>query len=226
MDAHPVQLVVEDDLRRSRLTVFFRYLLAIPHLIWLFLWTLLTVVLAIVTWAATLVRGSPPAGLHGLMSSYVRYQVHLSSYLALAANPYPPFNGEEGTYPIDVKLPQPAGAGALEDARSHLPRGAGAALSSAFGGSGSAASLRTNNRSPASTAGGALVLTCAVLGWFAGLFRGPHAERPARRRRVRHRLHARRCSPTCCSSPTATRTPTRRRCSPASSVRPSTRSGS
>ena len=30
-DEHPIGLVVTDDLRRSRLTVFFRYLLVIPH---------------------------------------------------------------------------------------------------------------------------------------------------------------------------------------------------
>jgi len=36
-EAHPVRLTVEDDYVRSRLTVFFRLLLAIPHLIWFFL---------------------------------------------------------------------------------------------------------------------------------------------------------------------------------------------
>ena len=35
---HPIGLIVTDDLRRSRLTVFFRLLLVIPHLIWLTLW--------------------------------------------------------------------------------------------------------------------------------------------------------------------------------------------
>ncbi len=38
MNEHPVTLHVMDDLRRSRLTVFFRYLLYIPHGIWLELW--------------------------------------------------------------------------------------------------------------------------------------------------------------------------------------------
>ena len=33
MDAHPIRLVVTDDLKRSRLTVFFRLLLVIPHAI-------------------------------------------------------------------------------------------------------------------------------------------------------------------------------------------------
>ena len=31
---HPVRLVVRDDLRRTRLTVLFRLLLAIPHFFW------------------------------------------------------------------------------------------------------------------------------------------------------------------------------------------------
>ena len=36
--ADPIRLTVADDLRRSRLTTFFRLLLAIPHLVWLLLW--------------------------------------------------------------------------------------------------------------------------------------------------------------------------------------------
>ena len=37
-DTYPIGLVVTDDLRRSRLTVFFRYLLALPHIVWLTLY--------------------------------------------------------------------------------------------------------------------------------------------------------------------------------------------
>ena len=36
--ADPIRLTVADDLRRSRLTTFFRLLLAIPHIVWLLLW--------------------------------------------------------------------------------------------------------------------------------------------------------------------------------------------
>ena len=32
--SHPIHLVVTDDLSRNRLTVFFRAILVIPHLIW------------------------------------------------------------------------------------------------------------------------------------------------------------------------------------------------
>ena len=37
----PITWRVDDELRRSRLTVFFRLLLALPHLIWLQLWGIL-----------------------------------------------------------------------------------------------------------------------------------------------------------------------------------------
>ena len=48
--AHPLRMVVTDDLQRNRLTVFFRLLLVIPHLIVLLLW-------AIVAWSSCSWRG-------------------------------------------------------------------------------------------------------------------------------------------------------------------------
>ena len=57
---HPVRLVVTDDLRRSRLTVFSRLLLAIPHFIWLALFGIVALVVVFVNWWATLFRGRSP----------------------------------------------------------------------------------------------------------------------------------------------------------------------
>ena len=102
---HPVRLTVEDDLRRSRLTVFLRLLLVIPHAIWFLLWTILIIVTAIANWVISLFTGRPPGGLHRLMCGYIRYQAHLTAYISLTANPYPGFAGEEGEYPVDVALP-------------------------------------------------------------------------------------------------------------------------
>src|SRR4051812_41700316 len=62
---HPITLVVRDDLERTRLTVFFRLILAIPHFIWLTLWTIAAVFAAIANWFATLFEGTPPQALHG-----------------------------------------------------------------------------------------------------------------------------------------------------------------
>ena len=104
----PIRLVVhDDDLTRSRLTVFFRLLLAIPHLIWLMLWGLAASVVAFVLWLAILINAEAPSSLHDFVAGYVRYATHLSAYLFLAANPYPGFRGRPG-YPVDVEIDPPA----------------------------------------------------------------------------------------------------------------------
>jgi len=61
----PIRLVVrDDDLRRSRLTVFFRLFLAIPLFIWLLLWGIAAYVVAFVLWLAVLINAEAPRGLH------------------------------------------------------------------------------------------------------------------------------------------------------------------
>ena len=107
MERHPVRLVVRDDLERSRLTVFFRFLLAIPHLIWLVLWTIAAFFVAIGNWFVTLFTGRPHNGLHRFLSAYVRYTTHLYAYLLLAANPYPGFAGDPESYPVDLEIDPP-----------------------------------------------------------------------------------------------------------------------
>jgi hypothetical protein len=104
---HPVGLVVTDDLRRSRLTVFFRLLLTLPHFVWLLLWGIAAILAAIVGWFATLVTGRLPRPLHGFLSAYVHYQTHVFAFLLLTANPFPGFTGAAGTYPVDPELPGP-----------------------------------------------------------------------------------------------------------------------
>ena len=93
MNERPVHLIVRDDLLRSRLTVFFRLLLAIPHLIWLSLWGTVALVAVLVNWFATLIAGQSPQGLHNFLAAYVRYAIHVGAYLFLVANPFPDFTG-------------------------------------------------------------------------------------------------------------------------------------
>jgi Domain of unknown function (DUF4389) len=104
---HPVRLAVSDDLRRSRLTVFFRLLLSIPHIVWIVLWSVAVFFAALAAWIVALITGSPPAGLHRFLSAYVRYSQHLSAYVFLTANPFPGFTGAAGSYPVDLELPPP-----------------------------------------------------------------------------------------------------------------------
>jgi len=102
-----VAMRVEDDLRRSRLTVFFRFLLFLPHLVWLLLWSIALLFVLIVSWFATLILGRNPAPLHRFGAAYVRYTVHIYAYLFLVANPFPGFVGAPGTYPLEVEIAGP-----------------------------------------------------------------------------------------------------------------------
>jgi hypothetical protein len=105
---HPVRLVGEaHDLRRSRVTVFFRVLLAVPHLIWVVLWGIAVFFAVIANWFVTLFRGTPAAGLHRFVSSFLQYRLHVYAFLYLAANPFPAFDGRAGSYPLDLELPPP-----------------------------------------------------------------------------------------------------------------------
>jgi hypothetical protein len=104
---HPIRLVVNDDLQRSRLTVFFRLILAIPHFIWVTLWGVIAVLAYIVNWFATLFMGRSPEGLHNFLATFLRYSTHVRAYLLLVADPFPGFTGKPGSYPIDVEIDGP-----------------------------------------------------------------------------------------------------------------------
>jgi hypothetical protein len=104
---HPIRLIVNDDLQRNRLTVFFRVLLAIPHLIWFVLWGIVALLAAIANWFATLFKGRSPDGLHNFLATYLRYQTHVYAYTLLIADPFPGFGGQPG-YPIDIHVDPPA----------------------------------------------------------------------------------------------------------------------
>ena len=109
---HPIRLIVNDDLQRSRLTVFFRLLLAIPHLIVLALWSIAAYIVAIIGWFATLFAGRLPDGLHEFQARFLRYATHVYAYTFLLADPWPAFGGGEG-YPVDLEVAGPQEQGRL-----------------------------------------------------------------------------------------------------------------
>lgn len=174
-DPHPVRLVVEDDLRRNRVTVFFRLLLVLPHLVWFLLWSVVVVLASIAGWVAALLLGQLPDGLHRFFCSYIRYTTHLISYLTLVANPYPGFTGAAGSYPFDVQLP---GAEPQPRARTFwrlLLAVPALFLTAALGGGGSSFSTaRSSGGSSSVTSWSTNGLSgiTAALGWFASVLTG------------------------------------------------------
>jgi hypothetical protein len=105
---HPVGLVFTDDLKRSRLTVFFRPLLVIPSLIFLMLWGIAAYIVVLIAWFAALFTTRVPEGLHNFNAQYLRYTTHVFGYVYLLADPWPGFSASMA-YPIDARIdgPQP-----------------------------------------------------------------------------------------------------------------------
>ena len=106
---HAVRLELTDEVRRSRLTVFFRFPLAVPHLIWLTLWSVLVLVLMTPAWVIVLVLGRLPAALHRFFTAWIRYATHVGAFLYVIGGPFPGFTGRAESYPVDIAFdpPQP-----------------------------------------------------------------------------------------------------------------------
>lgn len=163
---HPIRLSVQAPLVRSRLTVFFRLPLAVVHLLWLVLWSVVVVPVAVVGWLITLLSGRLPEPLHRFLTAYLRYGTHLSAFLLLVANPFPGFVGAQGSYPIDVHVAGPARQNRWKTL-FRLPLAIPATMLAATLANGSF-----------SVIGGyfslslSLLTAVALLGWFVALARG------------------------------------------------------
>ena len=108
MPEHPVRVPSpDDDLKRNRLVVLFRLLLAIPHFVWLTIWGIGAFIVAVFGWFAALFVGRVPEGWHKFLAAYVRYWTHVSSFLYVLGGPFPGFLGRPGTYPVDPQIDAP-----------------------------------------------------------------------------------------------------------------------
>ena len=166
MADHPVSLVVTDDLVRSRWTVGFRGLLAIPHYIWLGLWTVLAFFAAFFNWVGTLVLGRSPVLLHRFLAAYVKYVAQLYAYLRIAANPYPSFDGPDG-YPVDLQIAPPAPQNRLTVLFRIVLAIPALLLAQTLGG-GASANFRSSSSVSSFSTNGLAGLT-SVAGWFASV---------------------------------------------------------
>jgi Domain of unknown function (DUF4389) len=135
MPDHVVNISVAPALTgRNRLTVAFRAVLAIPHL--LLVGTPLALgftiawrsasqptaqwgatpgvlgavagVCALIAWFAIVFGGEYPAGLRSLALYYLRWRVRAAAYFALLRDEYPPFGDAE--YPASLQFESPAGS--------------------------------------------------------------------------------------------------------------------
>ena len=163
VEPRPIRVVVrEGELERRRLTVLFRLVLALPHLVWLALWSIAAWTVGFAAWLAVLIEAEVPAILHGFLAAYVRYSTHVNAYLFLAAQRFPGFRGRPG-YEVDVEIAPPARQGRWSGGFRLLLAVPALLLAAVLSGGLGVPLLGL-------TAG--LAATAAFLGWFACLVLG------------------------------------------------------
>src|SRR4051812_21319685 len=150
--------------------VFFRLLLAIPHLVWLALWAIAAHLAAIANWLVTLFRGQPPEALHRFIGAYLRYATHVGAFVLLAANPFPGFLGRPGSYPIDLLIDPPTGQNRWKTGFRLILALPALILTGALFRSGAA--FRQGRSGGGGSVSVGLAPVAAFLGWFAALITG------------------------------------------------------
>jgi hypothetical protein len=105
---YPVTFEADYVEQRSRLTAFFRLLLAIPLMIWLYLYAIVAYVAIVIAWFAIVITGKYPLGLYNFVASFTRFLTRFTAYTALLCDPYPAFGGaDDPNYPVRMHFTGP-----------------------------------------------------------------------------------------------------------------------
>lgn len=102
---YPIQLAVDPTAAQGRWGVFFRIILAIPHLIILCFLGIAQFVITFLAWFAIMFTGRYPAGMLGFSIGATRWQARANAYMSLLTGVYPPFSLDaEDDYPIRLMV--------------------------------------------------------------------------------------------------------------------------
>jgi hypothetical protein len=108
MSAYPVHFSADYKERRSRFSVFFRLILAIPLLIVLSIYGLLAEIALVIAWFWIVFTARYPDGLFEFIAGYIRALTRITGYVALMCDDYPPFWGApEPAYPVRLDFDGP-----------------------------------------------------------------------------------------------------------------------
>jgi hypothetical protein len=89
---YPVRFNVEYPEKLSRLLIFVKWLLAIPHLVILALLGVVGFVVYVIAWFAILFTGRFPRSLFDFLVGIGRWSVRVNAYIYLLRDDYPPFS--------------------------------------------------------------------------------------------------------------------------------------
>jgi hypothetical protein len=106
--SYPVTFEADYAKERSRLTAFFRLILAIPLAIVLYVYAIIAWVAIVIAWFAIVITGHYPKGLYDFVAGFLRFQTRVTAYVALLCDPYPSFSGsEDPAYPVRMQFAGP-----------------------------------------------------------------------------------------------------------------------
>ncbi len=91
--------------RLSRLLIFVKWLLIVPHLIVLYFLNIALQIVSIIAWFAILFTGKYPRGMWDFSMMVLRWQSRVTAYLYLQRDEYPPFGDED--YPVRFQMDYP-----------------------------------------------------------------------------------------------------------------------
>lgn len=93
---------------RSRLTIFFRAIVAIPWFIVAFFYAIAAYVAIFIAWFALLITGRYPQGLYDFNAGFLRFASRVNGFYYLLTDEWPPFGGgEDPNYPVRVLIAPP-----------------------------------------------------------------------------------------------------------------------
>lgn len=106
--SYPVTFEVDYVRSRSRLTTFFRLILAIPLMIWLYVYGILAFVATVIAWFAIVITGRYPKSLYWFVAGFTRTLARSTAYISLLSDPYPRFGGsDDPAYPVRMEFAGP-----------------------------------------------------------------------------------------------------------------------
>ncbi len=105
---YPLTLDVEYPASLSRLLIFVKWLLVIPHFLVLMVLGIGVYITLLISWFAVLITGRYPQGLFNFMVGAQRWGARVSAYLFLLTDRYPPFSmADDPSYPVRLQFPRP-----------------------------------------------------------------------------------------------------------------------
>ncbi len=104
---YPVRYDAQYEAKHSRLLLFFRWLLIIPHLLVLYALGAVANIMTFIAFFAILFTKKYPRGLFDFVVNIHRWQANVGAYIFMLRDEYPPFSWEPGSYPVTFEADYP-----------------------------------------------------------------------------------------------------------------------